>query len=77
MGLGFGKVLGKSVLKALKNTGITVGTIGVVAVGTALQNPELLAPIWASTGPVAPIALFVLSIGGQAIVDAVKHRDKI
>jgi hypothetical protein len=77
MGIGIAGVLGKSIVKALKQTGITVGTVGLVAVGGALQNPELLAPIWASTGVVAPVALILLSVAGQAIVDAVKHRDKV
>jgi hypothetical protein len=76
MGIGFAGVIGRSLWKALKQTGITVLTVGATAAGVALTNPELMAPIWASTGPVAPVALIVLSILGQTIVDAVKHKDQ-
>jgi len=73
--MGFLKVFGISVAKALKNTGITVGVAAATAGGLLLQNPEVMAPIWAATGFVGPVALIALSIAGQAIVDAVKHKD--
>lgn len=77
MGLGIKSVLGKSVLKALKSTGIVVGSVAAVAAGSALQDANLIQQIWASTGPVAPIAVFLLAVAGGALKDLVKHRDKI
>lgn len=74
--MGISSVIGRSIVKALKQTGITLVVVGGTAVGTAMGNPELMAPIWAATGPVAAIALFLLSVGGQALVDAIRHRDK-
>lgn len=77
MGFGFGKVVGRSILKALKQTGITIGAVGATAVGLALANPEALTPLLAVVGPFAPLVLIAASVGGQAVVDAVKHRDKM
>lgn len=75
--MGFGKVLGRSILKALKQTGITLGVVAATAVGTTMMDPTIMAPIWEATGVLAPVFLFLLSTGGQALVDLVKHRDKI
>ena len=77
LGLGFLKVLGKSIGKAAKNTGIAVITAGGTSVGFLLMNPEIMAPIWAATGFVGPIVLIGLSMAGQTIVDLVKHKDKM
>lgn len=73
MGLG---VLKRSIVKALKQTGITVATAAGIAGATVLTSPEIMAPIWAATGPVALVILPVASIGGQAIIDYLKHRSK-
>lgn len=71
------KVLIRSLLKALKQTGITVGAAAALGGATAMIDPALMDAIWASTGVFAPIAVVLLSVGGQAIIDAIKHRDKM
>lgn len=70
----FGQVIGRSIVKALKQTGITVGAAAGLAGAAMLQNPEVMGAIWAATGPFALIAIPVLSFAGQTLYDAVKHR---
>lgn len=77
MGLGFLKVFGKSVGKALKKTGITVGMAAIAGAGSVLVDPAAMGAIWAATGPIAPVVVVGLSIAGQALLDLNKHRDKI
>ena len=78
MGLGFVKVIGKSVGKALKDVGLTVASVGALAGLTALATPEVLAPLVAvlpSAG--GSILLLAVPILVKVVKDAIKHRDKI
>jgi hypothetical protein len=78
MGLGFAKVLGKSVGKALLDVGITVGSVAALAGLTVAGNPETLAPIVAALpGPAGALVLLLVPIAVKAAKDAIKHRDKI
>ena len=78
MGLGFAKVIGKSIGKALKDVGLTVATVGALAGLTSLADPVVLAPIVAAVpGPVGVIVLLVVPIAVKAAKDAIKHRGKI
>jgi hypothetical protein len=77
MGLGFAKVISKSLGKALRDVGITVGSVAAIAGLTALANPEVLVPIVAAVPTVAgSIIVLVVPIVAKAGIDAIKHRDK-
>ena len=78
MGLGFAKVIGKSLGKALKDVGITAGTIGALAALTAVQSPEIWLPVAAALpGPAGIVLLLGVPILVKAAKDAIKHRDKV
>jgi hypothetical protein len=78
MKLGVFGVVGKSIGKALRDVGITVGTVAAVSALTAVQNPEVVAPIIAVLpGPAGAAALLVIPILAKAGIDALKHRDKM
>lgn len=78
MKLGFVKVVGKSLGKALKDVGITAATVGGLAALTAVQSPEVWAPVVAAVpGPVGVLILLAVPVAVKAAKDAIKHRDKI
>ncbi len=78
MGLGFAKVIGKSIGKALKDVGLTVASVGALAGLTALATPEVLAPLVAVLPSMGgSLVLLVVPIVVKAAKDAIKHRDKI
>jgi hypothetical protein len=72
----FAKVIGKSVLKALKRVGLTVGSVAAVAGATAFANPDVTLPIVLSLGPWGPLAAVALAVGSAAVLDAAKHLPK-
>jgi hypothetical protein len=70
------KVVSKSIGKALRDVGITVGTVAALAGLTVLAEPATLAPIVAAVpGPVGMVVLLVVPIAVKAAQDAIKHRD--
>jgi len=75
--MGFLGVFGKSIGKALKNTGIAVGSAAAVAGAAVLQDPELMGTIWAIVPGAPLIVVPLLSLAGQAIIDLIKHSDKM
>lgn len=78
MKLGFLKVVGKSLGKALKDVGLTAATVGGLAALTAVESPEVWAPVVAAVpGPVGLAILLVVPIAVKAAKDAIKHRDKM
>jgi hypothetical protein len=78
MKLGVFGVVGKSIGKALRDVGITVGTVSAVAALTAVSNPEVVAPLVAVLpGPAGAALLLVVPVLAKAGIDALKHRDKI
>lgn len=78
MKLGFLKVVGKSLGKALKDVGLTAATVGGLAALTAVESPEVWAPVVAAVpGPVGLAILLVVPIAVKATKDAIKHRDKM
>jgi hypothetical protein len=78
MGLGLGKVIAKSIGKALKDVAITAGTVGALAGLTAVQNPEVWLPIAAALpGPAGAVLLIAVPVLVKAAKDAIKHRDKV
>lgn len=76
MGIGLPKVVGKSVLKALRDFGVTVGVASAVTALTLAGNPEVLAPVATALGPWGAILLIVGPIAAKTGLDAIKHRDK-
>lgn len=68
------KVIGRSVWKGLRDTGIVIGTAAATAGLIAAQDPEVLAPLAVSLGPYGAIALFVVPWAARAALDAIKHR---
>jgi hypothetical protein len=78
MKLGFAKVIGKSIGKAFRDVGITVGTGAAIAGLTIAQDPSLWMPVAAALpGPGGAVLLLAVPILVKAAKDAIKHRDKI
>lgn len=78
MKLGFAKVIGKSLGKALKDIGFTAASVAGIAALTAVESPEVWAPVAAALpGPAGIALLLVVPIVVKAGKDAIKHRDKI
>ena len=77
MGIGLPKVIGKSIWKALRDVGITVGTASAVVALTVVAEPVTLAPLVAAL-PSAGGTLLILLVPlvAKAAIDAIKHRDK-
>jgi hypothetical protein len=67
-------MFGKSFVKALRDVGIVVGSLGATASLLALQNPEILAPL-AVTGPFGLVAVLAIPVGAKALQDYLKHRN--
>ncbi|MHA1962424.1 MAG: hypothetical protein ACW99U_19645 [Candidatus Thorarchaeota archaeon] len=75
--MGIASVIGRSIGKALRDVGITVGSIGAVAALTAVSSPEVLAPLVAALPSVGgSLLLVVVPVAAKAAIDAIKHRDK-
>jgi len=70
------KVIGKSLFKALKDTGRVAGSAAAVAGLLVLADPVQMAAAWAVIGPAAPFAVLAINFGARAGLDALKHRDK-
>jgi hypothetical protein len=70
------KINFKSLGKAFKEVGITVGSVSAVAGLAMLQNPEVVAPILVAVGPAAPFVALGLQFGVKYALDALKHRSK-
>jgi hypothetical protein len=72
---GFGKVLGKSILKGLKITGKVAGSAALVAGLGALADPAALGALVA-LGPYGPLAVIGINFVANTVLDAYKHRGK-
>ena len=62
----------RSLVKALRDVGIVVGSISATAGLLALQNPEVLVPI-AALGPYGALAVIVVPIVAKTLQDKFKH----
>jgi hypothetical protein len=76
MGIGLPKVVAKSVGKALRDFGVTVGVGAAVAALTLAGDATVLAPVATALGPWGAILLLVGPIAAKTGLDAIKHRDK-
>jgi hypothetical protein len=75
--MGLGKVVGKSILKGLRDTGIVLGTVAGTAALVAGSNPEVWAPVAGAIGGTGGAAVLVLApIFMKSLLDAWKHKDK-
>lgn len=72
----YGTVIKKSLWKAFKRTGTTVGMALAVALVAVLEDPATAVPLAQELGPWGPLAAIGMSLTAQAIADAIKHRPR-
>jgi hypothetical protein len=68
-------VVKRSIVKGLRDTAITIGSIGALAGLAAAQDPEVLAPLVAVVGPYGAVVLFVVPWVAKTAADLIKHRN--
>ena len=64
------------ILYSLGKSFKTLGLVAAAAGAAVIANPEIVAPLFVSTGPIGLLVVMAVNFGGQTLLDVLKHRNE-